>query len=43
MNTQARRAFQQKPMSYSDIYNATISTNRFAVEGRVPGEKVTKE
>jgi hypothetical protein len=29
-------AFQQKPMSYSDIYNATISTNRFSVQGRVP-------
>ena len=29
-------SFQQKPMSYTDIYNATISTNRQAVEGRVP-------
>ena len=29
-------AFQQKPMSYIDIYNATISTNKHSTEGRTP-------
>ena len=35
-------AFQQKPMSYTDIYNATISANRHNVQGRVPNAEGNK-
>ena len=35
-------AFQQKPMSYMDIYNATISNNKAPVEGRVPNVEGNK-
>jgi hypothetical protein len=35
-------AFQQKPMSYTDIYNATISANRHNVPGRVPNAEGNK-
>jgi hypothetical protein len=35
-------AFQQKPMSYTDIYNATISSNRNNVQGRVPNAEGNK-